>query len=172
MALAPQSRVPVHACGGCTLCCKVMGVEEIGKPGGVWCPQCSVGVGCKIYESRPAACRTFDCAWLYEAALGPQWRPDKARFVMAYELGGKRLVVRTDAQRPEAWKRQPYYGWLKAFAKAAAPRGQYVLVDQSGRAIVVLPDRDVDLGVVAPDESIVTTLWGPKMDAVKVKDRR
>ena len=53
-------------------------------------------------------------------------------------------------------------------AKQAAPRGEYVLVDAGGRAIVVLPDRDVDLGFVGPDERIVTTLRGPKLDAIKV----
>jgi hypothetical protein len=159
---------PINACGECTLCCKVMGVAELAKPEGAWCSHCDIGTGCKIYETRPGACRSFDCAWRFDPTLGPEWRPDKARFVMMYELGGKRLTVRVD--RPDAWKRAPYYARLKAMARLGAPRGQYVMVDAGGRAIVLLPERDVDLGVVGPDERIVTMLWGPNPDAIKVHE--
>ena len=57
---------------------------------------------------------------------------------------------------------------LRALAKQGAPRGQYVMVDSGGRAIIMLPERDVDLGIVREDERIVTTLWGPNPDAIKV----
>lgn len=152
------------------MCCKIMGVGEIAKPARQWCPQCEIGVGCRIYETRPGECRRFDCVWLLDTVLGPEWRPDRAHFVMAYEIEGKRLAVRVDGQRPEAWKRAPYYDWLKRFAARGAPSGQYVMVDQAGRAIIVLPNRDVDLGIVAPDERILTRTWGNNPDAVKLKD--
>ena len=163
-----SSPSPTRACGECTLCCKVMGVGEIGKAQGVWCQHCEIGRGCKIYVTRPGECRTFDCVWLHNAALGEDWKPDRARFVLAYELGGKRLTVRCDPARQDAWKKQPYYAGLRALAKQGAPRGQYVMVDSGGRAIVMLPERDVDLGIVRDDELIVTMLWGPNPDAIKV----
>jgi hypothetical protein len=31
---------------------------------GKWCEHCTPGHGCKIYESRPIDCKTFECAWL------------------------------------------------------------------------------------------------------------
>jgi hypothetical protein len=35
------------------MCCKVLGITELQKPVGKWCPHCDIGKGCKIYESRP-----------------------------------------------------------------------------------------------------------------------
>ncbi|HEY4942194.1 MAG TPA: hypothetical protein VII56_12275 [Rhizomicrobium sp.] len=164
----PDTDTPVHACGECTMCCKVMAVDELAKPAGRWCGHCDIAKGCKIYESRPGECRTFDCVWRFDAALGPEWRPDTAHFVMAYEIGGKRLTLRVDPQRPDAWKQPPYYARLKQMARQAMPRGQYVMVASLGRAIVILPERDIDLGTVGPDERIATRLWGPDPDAFKV----
>jgi hypothetical protein len=42
-----------RSCGDCTLCCKVMAVEALGKPAGSWCSHCKPGRGCLIYETRP-----------------------------------------------------------------------------------------------------------------------
>ena len=58
-----------RACGDCTLCCKVMAIEELAKPAGQWCRHCKPGRGCLIYDSRPAECSAFDCLWLIDAAV-------------------------------------------------------------------------------------------------------
>src|SRR4051794_24207443 len=42
--------LPGRSCGTCTLCCKVVGVLEIDKPGGVWCRHCVSGKHCAIYD--------------------------------------------------------------------------------------------------------------------------
>jgi hypothetical protein len=147
-----------------------MAVGALDKPSGQWCPHCTIAKGCGVSETRPQECRTFDCVWLHNPTLGEEWKPNRARFVLAYELGGKRLTVRCDPARPDAWKKQPYHAGLRALAKMGAPRGQYVMVDSGGRAIVVLPERDVDLGIVREDERIVTKLWGPNPDAIKVHE--
>jgi hypothetical protein len=55
-----------RSCGGCTMCCKVLGITELQKPVGKWCKHCEIGYGCRIYETRPAECRTFHCAWLVD----------------------------------------------------------------------------------------------------------
>jgi len=34
--------------------------------------------GCTIYDRRPAECRSFYCAWLTAAELGPAWKPTTA----------------------------------------------------------------------------------------------
>ena len=51
-AMTEQSSVE-RTCGDCTLCCKVMAIEELAKPVGTWCPHCKPGRGCRIYPDRP-----------------------------------------------------------------------------------------------------------------------
>ena len=55
----------VRACGPCSLCCKALSVGAIPKGRGVWCQHASrEGGGCRIYDERPGACRSYACAWL------------------------------------------------------------------------------------------------------------
>ena len=82
--MAPASEEPTEIvkgreCGKCSLCCKVMRVEEIAKLPGVWCKECAPGKGCKIYATRPGPCRDFHCSWLIQAELGPEWFPATAK---------------------------------------------------------------------------------------------
>jgi hypothetical protein len=148
--------VPGRGCDGCTLCCKLMGVAEIDKPIGVWCEHCEVGIGCRIYHARPQSCREFDCAFLTLEMLTEAWRPSKCKIVVAAELGGRRLAAYVDPSRPNAWTAEPYYGQLKRWARLAVAKKDQVVVYIGRRAIVILPDEDVDLGIVGEDEEIVT----------------
>jgi hypothetical protein len=91
-----------RVCGACTLCCRLLPVHEgvhvdhaykgmiaaayklieqlpkFDKAGGEKCThQCSKG--CRIYERRPLACRTFECGWLRGADVR---RPDHAGYVI------------------------------------------------------------------------------------------
>ena len=51
-----------RSCGSCSMCCYVMGVEDIGKPKSQWCQHCKPGKGCSIYADRPATCKSsFNC---------------------------------------------------------------------------------------------------------------
>ncbi|HEY1600087.1 MAG TPA: hypothetical protein VGG64_10820 [Pirellulales bacterium] len=77
-----------NECGICTLCCKLVAVEEIEKPVGSWCPHCLLGKGCKIYDARPTECQTWNCLWL-QGAFGdqPGLRPDKCKVVVGYQAG-------------------------------------------------------------------------------------
>jgi len=56
---------------------------------------------------------------------------------------------------------------------ASVPLRRHVLVHVNKTTTVVLPDRDVSLGVVGPDERIVShdrmTPQGPSFDVQKVK---
>lgn len=143
-------------CGSCTLCCKVLGIAALEKPLGRWCPHCRPGKGCGIYETRPQECRTFHCLWLTESFLGPEWKPDRAKFVLYLEHGGARLVVQADPGAPANWRSEPYYSQIKAWAAAAANEQRQVVVQVNEQLTVVLPDRDVPLGAVRPGERIVT----------------
>jgi hypothetical protein len=113
---------PARGCGDCSLCCKLLGIEALGKPLDKWCSHCAPGAGgCTIYPGRPEACRSFSCLWLLDGMLGEDWRPDRAGFVLYLDEGGRRLVVHADPDRPEAWRQTPYGDELTRWAAAAGP---------------------------------------------------
>ena len=65
-----------RSCGGCNACCKTFPVPEVGKQDSAMCKHCDIGVGCKIYDSRPDACKLFACMWL-NGTGGDSFRPDR-----------------------------------------------------------------------------------------------
>ena len=90
---------PSKSCGDCGLCCKLMGVTALDKAAGKWCRHFSKAGGCAVYDQRPGDCRVFNCLWLLTDALGPEWKPSVAGFVLHSEDGGTRLVVESDPGR-------------------------------------------------------------------------
>src|SRR5882724_4534165 len=96
-------------CGGCTACCKLMGVAELQKPRDVWCRHCAIGSGCTVYAARPRGCRDFNCLWLQSQdhpgeAASPELRPDRSRVVMSCTEDGEGLVLYVDPDRPAAFR--------------------------------------------------------------------
>lgn len=149
--------MPGRACGTCSLCCKVVGVEELNKPIGAWCVHSKRQNGCAIYDARPHSCRTFMCQWLLAEGLGPEWKPDRAKFALLKSDAGRHLTAFVDPGHPGAWRRAPYYDALKRWAKLGIPAsGPLRLVDVmiGQRCVVVLPDRDVEMGMLNADEMI------------------
>jgi len=142
-------------CGSCTLCCKVLGIAALDKPKGRWCQRCAPGQGCAAYEDRPAECRTFNCLWLQRDTLGPEWRPDRAKFVMCSTPDNATLLIQVDPGAPDAWRRAPYHATLRQWSQAASAARRQIVVMVGERATIVLPDRDVALGVVAEGDRIV-----------------
>jgi hypothetical protein len=71
-------------CGECSLCCKLLPTPEIGSPANERCQHQKHGVGCAIYERRPASCRLWSCAWLIGGPqdMGDLPRPDRAHYVI------------------------------------------------------------------------------------------
>lgn len=162
-----------RACGGCTLCCKVLSITELQKPQGTWCKHCDVGKGCKIYDDRPDECRTFYCGYLAWDAVGEEWFPAKSKMVVVAELEGARVAIHVDPGRPGAWREKPFYSAIKHWSAEAARHMHQVVVMIGKRAIVVFPDSEVDLGEIADDERIITserrTLSGVQLEAHKLK---
>ena len=79
-------------CGGCNACCKPFAIPDINKHTATWCTHCDRGVGCRIYETRPEACRAFTCAWL--TGTGDESdRPDRTGFIMG--LFGRKVGERS-----------------------------------------------------------------------------
>jgi hypothetical protein len=149
--------VPGRSCGTCGLCCKVYSVQELNKPAGRWCVHAVRGGGCNNHYNRPHVCRQFFCSWLFDPNLGPEWKPEVSRFVMSADPAYQALVVMVDPGMPLAWKREPYYARLKQFSQVFFRLNNKVLVNLRGHVTVILPDRDVPLGVIAPGEEIA--LW-------------
>jgi Fe-S-cluster containining protein len=148
------------------MCCKVYAIRELNKPAGQWCVHAQRGSGCTIYDKRPDTCRLFHCMWLVDATLGPEWKPEKAHFVVALDLlGHEALTISLDPGRPDAWKKEPYYSTIKAWARRFCPESKKVLViDHRGCVTVVLPDRDVPIPVLGANEDIVILRDGGTYD--------
>ena len=154
--------VPGRSCGDCSLCCKLLRIEALGKPAGTWCAHCAPGRGgCRIYDTRPAECRKFFCAWLTTPALGAEWRPNKCKMVVRHE--GNLVAIHVDPSDPQAWRRDPFFRQIKAFATRAAGTAQQVAVYVKDRVFVVFPNKEVDVGTMRPgDQLVVRELVGSR----------
>lgn len=138
-----------RTCGSCTLCCKVMGIEELEKPPGRWCSLCAPGRGCKAYDERPPSCRIFSCAWLTSDFVPEALKPNRSKVVLALDLGGTRLVAYPDADAPAAWRREPMQSFLKAQA-ARSGGGWHVVLRIGDQMWLVRPDGVLDMGAIPP----------------------
>jgi hypothetical protein len=72
-------------CGSCSLCCRLVPVATLGKPGNTKCRfsrQHPKGC-CSVYATpqQPMACQTWSCRWLIDKAIDTS-RPDRAHYVI------------------------------------------------------------------------------------------
>jgi hypothetical protein len=159
--------VPGRDCGTCMMCCKVMAIDALDKPPGVWCKHIKRGVGCLIYETRPAECRRYYCHWMVDPKLPEEWKPDRAKFTIAVNRSGH-ITAFVDPGLPGAWRQPPYYETFKRWAAEGvrARPVRVVMVRIGTRGMVVLPDREIDIGTVGRGESI--TLSGKPDGTIEV----
>jgi hypothetical protein len=147
-------------CGDCTLCCKVMAVEALGKPAGSWCFHCKPGRGCLSYAARPEECRHYSCLWLTDHWLGEHWKPSRSKLVLTMSEDG--IEIRCDPGFPDAWRKEPFRSEITRLAQAGAAEDVTVLVIAGQRMTLVTATREFDLGVVGPGERIVRELEGTR----------
>ncbi|MBV8923780.1 MAG: hypothetical protein JOZ74_00285 [Bradyrhizobium sp.] len=150
-----------RACGDCTLCCKVMAIEQLAKPAAQWCRHCKPGHGCQIYHDRPVECRQFNCLWLIDERFGPHWKPNKSKLVLTTSADG--IEVRCDSTAPDAWRKEPFQREIRALAAAGEAHDVTMLVIIGSRMILVATDREFDLGLVGADERIVREFDGGQL---------
>ena len=148
-------------------------IQALDKPEGVWCKHCNLGKGCSIYSSKPTECSIFHCGYLTNPHLGEEWKPSHSKIVLCVELDGNRITAYVDRQRPDAWKREPYYSTLKQWEENAVPYRGQVMACVGSRMYMIFPDRDVDLGEVNTDEELIVTgermtPTGIQLDAFKI----
>ncbi|MDX7949599.1 hypothetical protein P7D22_00200 [Lichenihabitans sp. Uapishka_5] len=165
----PPTLVPGRSCGTCALCCKVFAIAELDKVPGQWCRHVVQGRGCGIHDTRPQTCRQFFCHWLRNPRLGPEWQPNRAKFLIYTEMGGRRMVVVPDVGAPTAWRSQPFYAQFKRWAALGASRNNQILVFVGKRATAILPDRDLDLGIVEVGDEVIYRVAGSR---IEVEHRR
>jgi hypothetical protein len=71
-------------CGGCTLCCKLLPVEDLKKPALTRC-QHQFHKGCRIYADlarRAPSCHFWQCRWLADPSTAELHRPDRTHYVI------------------------------------------------------------------------------------------
>lgn len=124
-------------CRGCTMCCKLLSVEEIANPPMSWCPSCDPKAGCGIYRQRPLECRQFYCEYLLDPALSEEWKPSKCKIVVVREDHTNALGIHVDADRPNAWREAPFHSVIGAWAHAADRRQERVIVWQGNTKVVL-----------------------------------
>jgi hypothetical protein len=152
---APSADVPLvpgRSCGTCTLCCKLMKVPELDKPQGSWCTHCAPRKGCTIYEKRPKSCRDFFCGYLTSPGVGEAWKPLQSRMILMKVDGGIAAVV--DRDRKDTWRAAPYYEQLKAWSRQGMEEGWFVIVRVDKHVTAILPERDIEIGVMESGEGI------------------
>ncbi len=106
------SLAPVNHCGGCNACCITPYIDDpaLKKPSHSVCPNCAVGFGCKLYQSRPKACQDFKCWWLKSQErndrMAPALRPDRcgAYFTEDSRNGDPLLIECHGEPNAAAWQ--------------------------------------------------------------------
>jgi hypothetical protein len=145
---------PGRDCGTCTLCCKVYDVPSLAKPAGKWCQHCLPGRGCGIHETRPDHCRAFFCLWMTETFLGPEWKPDRSKFVISVDPVSRYMMVQVDPGAPKAWRQEPYYSQFMRWAQASAREGRMVIIFNQQHATALSPAGETELGLLTPNDRI------------------
>jgi hypothetical protein len=118
---------------------------ELQKPAHVTCVNYVAAQGCSIYPERPGSCRAFECGYLQNPALGEEWRPDRAGF-MLYFAPGPRLVAETDLATPDSWRQEPYLSQLREWSHRDRPTVIEVVVRAGRRLTMVFPEGEIELG--------------------------
>ncbi len=120
--------IPGKECGPCTMCCKILVIEELKKDAGPLCENCIIGKGCQIYTKRPETCRDYECEWMQDRTLSPQLRPDKTGTILQTDPDTDEFQAVCDPATPMQWRKNPQ---LFKVLVAKAKQG-HVVVAKSG----------------------------------------
>ena len=128
-----------RSCGSCYMCCTLMGVPEIDKKDGEPCKYAKKGPckdACTIYETRPQACRDFECLWLL--GFGEERdKPDKSKVIFVTgrsPVVGDYLTVR--AYRSGAYETKR----MEVIINAISATMLVLLIDERGNRKFCGPD--------------------------------
>ncbi len=136
-------------CGDCSLCCKLPSIADLGKPTDTWCQFCKPGKArCTIYDTRPEACRKFECEWLKGHVEMVAWRPTIAKMMISVTPGGGKFNfwnITVDTGFPNRWREPDYYTRIKQMAVAGVLNDVIVRIHVGEKSWIVLPHADVEI---------------------------
>lgn len=164
MSMQDITAAPGRVCGSCTMCCKVVKNDELNKPAGRWCVNARTGVGCVIHDTRPLSCQIFQCMWLSSNMLSDEWKPDRARFVVAVEVNGA-LQIMCDPAQPTAWRREPYHSHIRRWAEHGMNIQKPVLLMIGDKVSVILPNTELPVGELQPGDNVELSHDGMRFHA-------
>ena len=132
-----ELRMAQRQCGECSACCTVMAVAELDQA--VYTPcRHDAGMGCQVYETRPASCRGYTCLWLDGTITGDERRrPDRLGVIFDY-LAGENVVVAREVW-PGAIDAEPAQNLVRRFGG----QGKAVFVVKQDGSRSLLGDRRV-----------------------------
>lgn len=125
----------VRPCDGCTACCSVFGVEEIGKAPWTGCEHLVDRSGCQVYETRPAMCREFYCLW-QGGAGGPFDRPDRLGVIFAPTNGPTEFTGEEEYQAYELMPGMFATGRVVRLAKQIAGTDKLIIGHRHGGEVL------------------------------------
>jgi hypothetical protein len=144
-----------RSCGTCTMCCKVYRIDDLAKPAGKWCPHCAIAQGCKIYDDRPQQCRAFDCVWIQDEAMAPDWKPEISKIVFSVYPATRFIYGQVDPGSPFAWQKEPYLSGLKAWSERLLQERRHLLIFVGSNATLIMPTGPVPIGPMSPADGFV-----------------
>lgn len=137
--------VTERQCGTCSLCCKLLRIEDIGKEADTWCQHCKPGKGgCTIYADRPAVCAVFQCEWLL-TDLEDAWKPLDSKMVVHISKGSAKyhyLNIVVDIGVPNRWREPQWFNRIKQLAELGHNRNIIVRVQVGRRGWLILPFQE------------------------------
>lgn len=148
-------------CADCTACCTVFEIKEIGKAFGEPCKHAGatpLGVGCRIYSERPAACQRYVCLWLDSQRrmsverMPEELRPNVCGVVLGWPWGLERdvLYVYPLPGQEGKWRIPPVSDHLKMVLS----RGGRLMIVEGGKRIAIKGD----MAVIGTEEEFETLL--------------
>ena len=158
-----------RTCGTCTLCRKLFELPHLQKPAGRWCQHTKPGIGCGIHATRPVECATYACMWMMAPNLSDEWKPERARFVLSRDQVSGAMSVVVDPAQASAWRRAPYEAQIRQWAGAAIAAGGQVLLMTGRKVSVILPNSEIEVGVLEAGDSIQLVHDGARFHAQVIK---
>jgi hypothetical protein len=152
------------------MCCKVFRIPEIEKPAGEWCGHWRAGAGCSIHPIRPRVCRDFFCLWMIDPTLPDVWKPEHSRIVLMISPRERFLHAAVDPSSPQAWRKAPYFDYLRQMATRLEESDRRVIVFVGDNATLVTPRGATLLGRIRLDRPFgVEAAFGPDGPTYRLK---
>lgn len=136
----------MRQCGDCSLCCTVMAVSEIAKPGNCRCDKLTTLGRCSVYNTKPQSCTEFKCLWL-QGMMPEDLKPSRSRVVGAVNGDGTIVVLHVSPFDKGAWRKGPVQDWIRSVGEhlmvvVACGSERYFFGKDADKKLHVLIDKN------------------------------